>query len=233
MSQPIPVDMLKQTITYFYLLAYCPPEKVAEFKQSTASMLKGLAGQAGLKEKAFLAQALPEACLHIVAFHQATREPDRELVDALVKAARTADKNSETLAAFKELMARIAALPGRAKLENRLHRKKGCAFCQWPCYYGYFSLVSEPEFNGLQRMLEAEAQQPKLEQNPIRPVLEFTLSHLAQTTQVGQGVIQRVHLGNLAYCLLMLSMAKSRLALPESELRVFQTSSQAWIQAGS
>jgi hypothetical protein len=59
-----------------------------------------------------------------------------------------------------------------------------------------------------------EAQRPKQEQNPLRPVLEFALSHPAQATQAGQGVIQPVHLGNLAYYLLMLSMAKSRLALP-------------------
>ncbi|MBN2387078.1 MAG: hypothetical protein JXB85_08660 [Anaerolineales bacterium] len=231
MSKPIPVDVLKKAITYHYLLSYSPAEQIDTFKKSTAALRKGLAEKAGMQEAAFFKAVIPEVAQRIAAFHHDSREPDPQWVEALVETAGPAGQAPEKAAAFQAVMSKVARLKPRALPENRLHRKKGCAFCRLPCYYGYFSLVSEPDFRILQRLLEAEAGLPKERQNPLRPVMAFTFSHLVQTTQAERGVIQRVHLGNLAYCLLLLSMAKSRLALPEAELQAFQANAQAWIMA--
>jgi hypothetical protein len=230
MSQTIPAESMKKTIAYFHLLSYCPPGKLADFKSSTVLMLKELAAQAGLKEKAYLAQALPEACLRIVAFHQATREPDPELVETLVGAARTADKNPETLTAFKAEMNRIAALPGRAKPENRLHRNKGCRYCTAPCRYGYFTLVSDPQFSQLQALFAAESGKPASEQTPLMPVYIFAVNHLLKITGTQEGYCEGTHLANLGYCLLLLAMAKSRLAFPEAQMRIFQDANQEFVR---
>jgi hypothetical protein len=231
MSQPIPVDVLKQAITYFYLLSYCPSEKIADFKESTAALRKDMAAKTGMKEAAFFKAVIPEICQRIVSFSEATRKPSKTWVKALEKAVKEADKSPEKAAAFQAVMSDVARLKGRALPENRLHRKKGCALCRLPCYYGYFTLVSEPDFSQLQTLLEVEAGKPKEEQSPVRPVWGFTIFHLGRTIQAQQGYIQRAHLGNLAFCLLMLSMAKSRLAVPEAQLQAFQAGNQAWIQA--
>lgn len=230
MSKTIPAGSMKKMITYLYLLSYCPPDKLADFKRNTAPMLKELAVQAGIKEKAFLAQALPEACTCILAFHQATREPDKKLVDALEAAARSADKNPASLTAFKEQMAQVAALPGRAKPENRLHRNKGCTLCAAPCRYGYFTLVSDPKFAGLQALFAAESGKPASKQTPLMPVYTFAVDHLLTITDTQEGYCERTHLANLAYCLLLLGMAKSRMALPEKQLVIFQGANQEFIR---
>jgi len=232
MQKSISTDLLKKAITYFYLLSYIPPDRISEFRQSTNVLRKDLAEKAGKTEKDFFKEVIPEVCQRIVAFHQDTRVPDPLWVDGLVNSARQVDQNPEAVAAFQTEMSKVARLEQRSLPENRLHRKKGCAFCRLPCTYGYFSLVSEPDFNGLQRLLESEAGLPKNEQNPLRPVWTFTISHLARTTQANQGVIQQAHLGNLAFCMLLLSTAKSRLPLPEAELRAFQANNQILIQTG-
>jgi hypothetical protein len=232
MQKYISPELLKNAIAYYYLLSYIPPERIAEFRQSTSALCKDLAEKAGMTENDFFKEVLPEVCRRIVAFHQDTRDPDPQWVDGLVSAARQVDQNTEAVAAFQTEMSKVARLEPRALPENRLHRKKGCAFCRQPCTYGYFSLVSEPEFKGLRRLLESEASLPKNEQNPLRPVWTFTISHLARTTQANQGVIQQTHLGNLAFCMLLLSTAKSRLALPDAELQAFQANNQILIQSG-
>ena len=232
MAKPVSVDLLKKAVSYYYLLSYIPPGRITEFNESTSALRRSLAEKAGMEEAAFFEAVIPEVCQRIAAFHLDTPEPDPQLVDALVKAASEGDRDSEAAAAFQVEMAKVARLKPRALPENRLHRKKGCAYCRLPCYYGYFSLVSEPDFRGLQRLLELEAGLPKDEQNPLRPVWAFAISHLARITQANQGVIQQVHLGNLAFCLLMLSSAKSRLALPEAELQTFQANNQVLISTG-
>jgi hypothetical protein len=228
----ISVNALKKTIAYYYLLAYCPPEQVGEFAEATAPLRKSLADSAAMSEKAYFNVVLPEVCRRIVSYHEATREPGKEWVEKLAISAAEADKNVKNVTLFQEEMSRVARLPGRALPENRLHRKKGCQYCRLPCAYGYFTLISEPAFRGLQQMLDAEMQKPADERSPLRPVWGFTVSHLAKVMQAGQGVIRREHLGNLAYCLLMLSMAKSRLAVPEAQLQAFQAGNQALIQSG-
>lgn len=229
MKMTISAEGMKKSIAYLHLLSFCPGEKLTEFKRNTAPMLKELAERAGLKEKAFLAQALPEACRLITAFHQATREPDPKVVETLTEAAHAADKNSKNLAAFKEQMSRVAALPGRAKPENRLHRNKGCRLCAAPCVYGYFTLVSDPKFTRLQRLFAEEAGKPASKQTPLTPVYAFTIDHLLSISGTEKGFCEKSHLGNLAFCLLMLSMAKSRMAFPEAQTRLFQEANQVFI----
>ncbi len=229
MSKPIPAGSMKKAIAYLHLLSFCPPDKLADFKRNTTPMLKEMAERSGLKEKVFLAEALPEACRLIVAFHQARREPDADLVKTLENSARGADKNPKSLAAFKEQMDRVAALPGRAKLENRLHRNKGCRLCAAPCQYGYFTLVSDPQFSLLQKNFTEEAGKPASKQTPLMPVYAFTVDHLLSISGTEKGFCEKNHLGNLAFCLLMLSMAKSRLAFPEAQTRIFQEANQAFI----
>jgi hypothetical protein len=226
------VEAVKKTIAYFYLLSYCPPELCADFTEATAPLRKGLAESAGMSEAAYFKAVLPEVCRRIVSYHEGTREPSKEWVDALIKSAAKADKNAENASLFQDVMSQVARLPQRALPENRLHRKKGCQYCRRPCYYGYFTLISEPVFSGLQEMLEAETQKPAGERSPLQPVWGFTISHMANVMQTGQGYIRREHLGNLAYCLLMLSMAKSRLAVPEAQLQAFQAANQAMILGG-
>lgn len=229
MSKTIHAGSMKKMIAQLYLLSFCPPDQLANFKSSRAPILKELAAQAGLKEKAFLAQALPEACTRILAFHQATREPDKKLVDALAIAAQNADKNQEALDAFKTQMAQVASLPGRAKPENRLHRNKGCRYCAVPCRYGFFTLVSDPQFSHLQALFAAESGKPASRQTPLIPAYTFTIDHLLTITGTQAGFCERIHLANLAYCLLLLGMAKSRLALPEKQLLIFQGANQQFI----
>ena len=231
MLPQIPAETMKRTITYFYLLSYCSPEMIADFKKNTAALRGKLAKQAGTNQEEFFEQAIPEVCQRIVSFHEDTREPSLEYVNPLVKAAGQADKNPDKAAAFQAEMSKIARLKSRALPDNRLHRKKGCAYCRLPCHYGFFTLVSDPDFRELQRLMEAEAVRPKDEQSPLRPVWNFALSHLAQVLEAEQGYIYRAHIANLSFCLLMLSMAKSRLPLPFEQIQIFQTANQAQIQA--
>jgi len=223
-------EVLRKTIVYFYLLSYCPPEQLSVFQKGTGSLRKDLAAKLGMKEDAFFSQAIPEMCRRIVAFHQDTREPDKAMVTTLVKAAQAAEKDTGSLAVFQTQMALIASLPGRAKPENRLHRNKGCSLCTAPCRYGYFTLVSDPQFSRMQAMMTAEAAKPASEQSPLGLVYSFTFTHLSQYPGFQPGLIDIGHQANLAYCLLMLGMAKSRLAMPELQLRLFQAANQEFIK---
>ncbi len=221
MSTRFPAETIKKKITYFYLLSYSPPAKIEETKKSLAFFRKGVDE----------AEAIPEVCRRIVAYHEDSREPSQDWVDALSEAAFSADKSPQDAYEFQKKMALVARLPQRALPDNRLHRRKGCAFCKLPCYYGFYTLVSDPDFSTLQEMLHAEANRTKETQSAIRPVWHFALTHLTQVTDSSDGyAVDKGHLGNLSYCLLMLSMAKSRLALPEKQLKVYQAINQRLIQ---
>jgi hypothetical protein len=222
-------DTVKKTISYYYLLSYCPPTNLGDFNKASGGFRKQLAKDAGMPQSKFFPEVIPHVCWRIVAFSQSSREPDKELVDQLTKVAQDATKNQESLVAFQDKMLEISALPGRAKADNRLHRKKGCRFCEAPCRYGYFSLVSEPHFDLLQQILEAETKKEKGKQNPISAVWSFAISHLISLMGTEEGYISAQHLGNLAYCLLMLSMAKSRYPLPEKQITAFQEANQRLI----
>jgi hypothetical protein len=165
-----------------------------------------------------------------VAFHQATRELDRMTVGALEAAAKGAGQNARAAAAFQEQMAGVAALPGRAKPENRLYRARGCQYCQSVCRFGYFTLISDPHMAHLKEMLAEEAQKPAAEQSPLGLVHSFAFSHLAQLTGAQKVFIKLEDMTDLSYCLLILGMAKSRLAAPERQLRLFQEANQEFIR---
>jgi hypothetical protein len=233
MNKTIPAESMKKGIAYFYLLSFCPPAQLADFKRSTAWMRAEIASQAGLKEEQYFSQALPEVCSRIVAFQQATREPEPGLVAALVEAARSADENPAALIAFKAQMSLVSALPGRAKPENRLHRNKGCRYCAAACQYGYFTLVSDPQFSRLQELFVLESSKPASRQTPLTPVYVFAIDHLLRLTGAQAGFCDLAHAANLAYCLLMLGMAKSRLAFPEAQSRLFQEASQEFVRRQS
>ena len=230
-AKATPVDTLKRTIAYFYLLSYCPPGRITDWAQKTAQLRKELAESAGMSEAAYFGMVTPEVCRRIVSFHQSTREPDQDWIDTLIDAAGGAAGGAQKAEAFQQAMTKVAGLPQRAKPEGWLHRKKGCQFCKAPCSYGYFTLISDPQFNELQELFAAEARKPAGQQSPWNPCLRFTLDHLQKIGGARQEFIEARHLVNLSYCLLMLSIAKSRLPVPEQQLRLFQAAGQRYVQS--
>ena len=206
------MNNVKKSMLYLYALSFTPPEKVAE--------LKDLRDELGDDWES----ALDSALRLMVSFQQARREPDDELVSGLVRVALNADSSPEACRAFQEKMEALARLPGRAKAQNRLHRKRGCRLCETPCRYGYFSLITEPKFDLLQEMLEEKSNQP------IQAVWEFTLKHLAEKITDKPWQIRAEHIGNLAYCLVSLATAKSRYRFPEAQMQKFQAMNQAMIR---
>ncbi|MBN2117113.1 MAG: hypothetical protein JW730_11110 [Anaerolineales bacterium] len=231
MNGNISTEILKRTIAYFYLLAYCPVDSITDFKDVTRPLIRQFAEDGRVREEEYLKEVIPEVSRRIVAYHEGTREPSQEYVEALIQAAGEADQSPEKVTTYQEVIARIAQLPQRAKPENRLHRKKGCSFCSLPCWYGYFTLISEPQFNVLQEMLETETRKPPAEQSPIYAVWGFALRHLHQITGSDETyIITPEHLKNMSYCLLLLAMAKSRRALPEEQLLTFQAAGRDQVQ---
>ncbi|MEN8241809.1 MAG: hypothetical protein ABFS17_07805 [Chloroflexota bacterium] len=208
----------KKAISFYYLLAYCPSDKLKEFLAETKALASGL--PKGIEK---------DVAARIVAFHSGLREPEEKLVKQLAGSIKKAAKSQKGLMAYKVLMEKIFAMPGRAKAENRLHRKKGCRFCASPCAYGYFSLVSEPRFELLQQLLDAEKEKAPEEKSAVRAAWLYAFTHLSRTAGSDKGFISSEHLGNLAYCLLMLSMAKSRYPLPEEQIKTFQARNQELI----
>ncbi|MFN2149683.1 MAG: hypothetical protein ACK2T2_14960 [Anaerolineales bacterium] len=231
MKSPIPAEMMMKTISYYYLVNYCPASHVGELRKAAKGLREELAGAAGLESAEYFKRALPEVCWRIVAFHQATREPDPALVERLHQAGGKADRSKKGATEFQQAMAEIAALPGRSKPGNRLHRQKGCRYCAAPCRYGYFTMVSDPVFHDLLSRLTAENQKPKAERDPVGVLWTFTGLHLGSLLGSEGGHVRADHLGNLAYCLLMLATARSRYPVPEAQLQTFQALNQAAIAA--
>jgi hypothetical protein len=229
MPSQIPASLIRRTIGYYYLLAFCPPAYLGRFLQDSRSLRGSLARAAGAKEPEYFAAVIPEVCRHIVAFHERTREPDRKLVQGLMQATATAASGPQALAAFQARLGEVAALPGRAKPANRLHRRKGCDLCVAPCNYGYFTLVSDPQFGALQQVLEGDGREES--RDVVHILWTYTASHLWRVMGARQGFVSADHLGNLAYCLLMLATARSRRPMPEPQLRAFQERNQARIHA--
>jgi hypothetical protein len=229
MSSRIPANLIRRTIGYYYLAAFCPPTYLGQFRQHSLILRANLARAAGMQEAPFFGAAVPEVSWRIVAFHQQTREPDRKLVQQLVQVCLASVSSPQALAAFQACMGEVAALPGRAKPTNRLHRRKGCALCAAPCKYGFFTLVSDPQFRVLRQLLE----QPDASgsRDVVHILWTYTTSHLWQTLGARQGFVSADHLGNLAYCLLLLATARSRRPMPEPQLRAFQERNQARIRS--
>ncbi len=226
MVAKISAQTLKQAITLFYLLAYCPPGKLNNFLTATAALQDQIAGELGVSRKDIWQLLAPEVCERILSFHSAKHQPENELIEQLLIAAQFAPRNTDGLAAYQSVMGDVFTLPGRAKPNQRLHRKKGCRFCENPCAYGYFSLVSEPRFDLLQQLLNAEKSKAPAEKSAVRAAWSYAVTHITQVAGIGKDLIATAHLGNLAYCLLMLSMAKSRYPLPEKQVQIFQSRNQ-------
>jgi hypothetical protein len=225
-----PADNLRQAITFFYLLSFCPPERAADFNRNTLSNRQALAASAGMNEPGYFAVVIPEVCRRIISYHQATPQPDPARVSVLVETALQAYANPARTASFQEQMEQAAVLPGRAKPENRLHRNKGCALCRSACRYGYFSLVSEPPIWRLQDLLSAELEKPTAAQSVLGPLYQFTLGHLAGLAGGQKIFIDIRSLADLSYCLLMLGMAKSRLAAPLRQLEMLQAANLDYVR---
>jgi hypothetical protein len=226
MSETITAEILKKSISYYYLLSFCPPEQLEKFKKCTAKFLKSLLHESKIGQEEFFSQVIPQVFHRIVGFHEDSRDPNNEIVEALSEPASKALESKEYLQSFQAEMIKVSELGPRVKPENRLHRKKGCDFCRQPCRYGYFTLVSEPRFNLLQKMFNEESRKPTKEQSASRLVSEYTGKHLDQFYQSETLPMQREHFGNLAFCLLMLSMAKSRKAIPVDQIKTFQDLNQ-------
>lgn len=231
MAKPISIAVVTRMINYYYLVSFCPPEYVGELKKASRTMREKLAREAGLKMDAFTDLVVPGLARRIVAFQQATRKPEEEVIRELAGMLKGADASPEQAAACQAVMSRVAAHPGRAKAANRLHREKGCALCAAPCRYGFFTLMSEPDFKTMGAMLDAENKKPARERNAVNVLWAFTRAHLWQVLGARAGVIRADHLGNLSYCFLMLGTAKSRFVLPEVQLKIFQALNQQAIRS--
>ncbi len=231
MTQEIHPIAIKKMISYYYLVAFCPPAHISALKKASQKMRTALAKQSGLKMADFVKAVAPEVGQRMAAFQQATRQPDQETVDNLITAIIEADSKPEKTAEYQALMKAVAIHPGRAKMSNRLHRQKGCSLCQAPCQYGFFTLISEPDFKTLLSMLGAENQKIAAERNPVNVLWTYTTTHLWKTLEAQEGFISADHLGNLSYCLLMLGTAKSRFAMPEAQLTRFQEMNQNTIRS--
>lgn len=230
MISTIPAREVKNSIVYLSLLSILPEDKLKDFKRSVLPLFNGSFPQGKGKKISSMERSLPDACFRIVAFHQAKREPDAAVVNSLLKVAMLADKNAKSLKAFQDQMKIIFASAGRAKLENRLHRNKGCRYCALPCHFGFFSLVTDPDFPRLLQFLSAEAKKPVSSQTPLIPAYLFAIEHLMRLTGSQDTFFEKDQVANLAYCLLLLGLAKSRLAFPEAQIKLFQNANQLFIQ---
>ena len=218
MVQP---NAIKKMISYYYLVSYCPPGYIDDLRAAGQSMFSKLAISSRCSTEDFIEIALPDVARRILAFHQATREPEIDEVDSLARLLKTADSSPQQTADFQSAMDSIVAHPNRAKSSNRLHRLKGCAFCSEPCRYGFFSLVSEPDFHILKALLDAENQKLVQQRDVVRALWNYTKQHIWSVLGTEAGIITAEHIGNLSYCLLLLGTAKSRFALPEAQLKQY------------
>jgi len=230
MCAPFSAGVITKTLHYYYLLSFCPSDRLEVLQQSAAGLLDAMYSECGDNRQDCLQRLCTEAASRVLSFHTANRLPDEALVEALAERMVHARETAESLRAYQALMDETALLPGRAAPDNRLHRRKGCRFCETPCRYGYFSLISDPDFKLLQKMLEEENAKPAGEQDPIRATWAYGAVHLWRLLGVKQGFITPYHLGNMTYCLLMLATAKSRFALPEKQITLYQQANQRMIR---
>jgi hypothetical protein len=231
MASPIHPAAIKKMICFYYLVSYCPPEHVSELKKVSQKMRGRLVNDAGLNMDQFADLVIPEVARRMLAFQQATREPEAAAIQELTQVMKNADGHPEEASIYQTVMGKITAHPGRAKPANRLHRQKGCAFCEAPCRYGFFTLMCDPDFKTLQAMLDAENKKIAQERNVVKLLWTYTSEQIWKVLEAQGGMIHAEHLGNLSYCLLMLGTAKSRFALPEKQLKMFQALNQQTIRS--
>jgi len=228
MAETLTVQEIRASVGYLYLLSFCPPDQIHAFTQAGLPLRSGLALQAGEPEGEFFARSIPESCRRITAFHQRLPDPDQQLVSELSTAALAAQQEPLAAYLFQQQMDRICSLPARAEPAKRLRPTQGCQLCQAPCRYGFFVLVSRPDYTVLEKLLEQYRDEPE-PGGALKAAWSFTTSHLWRTLGTRQGYISPFHLGNLSFCLLVLAMAKARFPYPESELALFQEWNQGLI----
>ena len=77
MKSTIPAAVMMRTISYYYLVNYCPPSQVGALKGAAASLRESLAAGAGMGVEEYFESTAPEVGWRITAFHQATRNQQR------------------------------------------------------------------------------------------------------------------------------------------------------------
>ena len=228
MREGIPAQQIRKGINFLYLLYFCPTNKLSAFSAEAKKYTQELERLTSSNNVSILDIYLA-ACSRIIEFHTNSREVDEDILSGLVGSAIHALKSEENLTMFQIEMETIRALPQRTDMKNRLHRKKGCFLCERPCRYGYFSLISDPNFSNLLTHLREESDKDLEEKNVIRAVWTFTIKHLWEVMDCNQAFIGADHLGNLSYCMLLLATAKSRFSFPEKLMLFFQESNQVSI----
>ncbi len=230
MAEPIHPTIIRKMISYYYLVSCCPPQHIDELNQVSLKMRTRLAKSAGIALDELSERVIPEIARRILIFHLSDREPDPELVEVVTEILIIAENGPEETAAFQDVMRLVSAHPNRAKLENRLHRKKGCAFCSTPCRFGFFTLISEPDFITLKSMLDAENRKLAQERDAVTVLWTYTRKHIWSILETEGGMINARSLSDLSYCLLLLGTAKSRFALIEDQLKGYLELSNKKVQ---
>jgi len=224
---------IRKIINHCLLLAYCPPEQLSGFWDASQLLRQRAAEENHISEKEFFPRAVLEACKQIVSFHQNTTTPEESLVRKLSEAVQEAGNATEALLKYQQLMQILTGSPERANLKNRLHRKRGCGFCTAPCFYGYYSIISTPDFGLLEQVLMNEKQKNAAQHRLILTLWAFTRFHLRNTLGSKDDFITVKHLGNLSFCLYLLATAKSRYPFQEKAIIGLQQANQEMIKSRS
>ena len=229
METMLAAGSIKKMISYCYLLAYCPPDQLAGLVKASSFFRRQAALKSKKPEEDFFLPAMLEACRRLVSFHQGSTSLEESQVNAFAELAMQASSTSEALIYYQQEMDKLIHLPGRAALKNRLHRRRGCALCAAPCYYGFFALISDPQFQVLKQALLDESHKPPAEQNLVLILWAFARYHLRVTLGAHQDFITVRHLGNLAFCLYLFATAKSRFPFQEAVVKALQDTNQKMI----
>lgn len=231
MTKVLPAQGLEMTMGYLHLMAYCPADYIFYFNEASSSLREALAYQVGLSEAEYMKLVLPEACQRTVTFYQNKPKPDKKLVIELLEVALEADKSPEAAGRFSNQMMSLADMPKQVKPRQRhgLYNKEAFKINPAAMKYVLFAMVSKPNYELLKNMLAEETKKPTEEQDVVQTVWTFTLGHLWRTLGLKQAYVTADHLGNLAYCLLALSMYKSRNPFPEAAMETFYRANQAQI----
>jgi len=221
MKKTVSAIAIKQTILYLYGIYFCHANSLKDYLRVMDCQLN---------QTQLSPENLRAACSHITAFHRAEAAAAEHLEIDLYQRAQKASAG-QGLKRFKEKMAEIAALPGRSKLERRLHHLRGCKLCKSPCEYGYFSLLAEPDFERLFEDLSEFNSSPGQKMDPVEIIWDFTKRLLTAGYGGGGWAVEPVHLGNLSYCMISLATAKSRYPFPEKTMGMIQGWNQDCIQS--
>ena len=88
MTQDIHPTAVKGMISYYYLVAFCPPEHISVLKKASQKTRSALAKLAGLKMADFVKGVAPEVAYRMCAFQQASRRGTLKVILRNVRTAR-------------------------------------------------------------------------------------------------------------------------------------------------